>query len=45
LLGLGWPLSMVFVAAAIPAFVAGLAILLKGFVLRNAEPTAVPQAA
>jgi MFS transporter, AAHS family, 4-hydroxybenzoate transporter len=43
LLGLGWPLAMVFAIAAVPALIAGLAILLKGVVTRSAtaaEPIA-----
>ncbi|MBK1656908.1 MFS transporter [Paracraurococcus ruber] len=44
LLSLGWDLSTVFTVAAVPAFLAALAMLAKGFV-RGPLPAAVPVAA
>ena len=44
LLSLGWDLATVFAAAALPAFLAALAMLAKGWLLRtrSAAPAAVP---
>jgi AAHS family 4-hydroxybenzoate transporter-like MFS transporter len=44
LLSLGWDLATVFSVAAIPAFLAGGAMLAKGGV-RRAVPAAIPAAA
>jgi AAHS family 4-hydroxybenzoate transporter-like MFS transporter len=45
LLSLGWDLATVFAAAALPAFLAALAMLAKGWVARAAERRAAPAAA
>ena len=44
MLSLGWGLATVFGVAAMPAFLAGLAMLAKGGV-RRAVPAAIPAAA
>jgi MFS transporter, AAHS family, 4-hydroxybenzoate transporter len=44
LLSLGWDLAMVFAAAALPAFLAALAMLAKGWFTRAAKLRAAPAA-
>jgi MFS transporter, AAHS family, 4-hydroxybenzoate transporter len=45
LLSLGWDLAMVFAAAALPAFLAALAMLAKAWAARSAKLRAAPAAA
>jgi AAHS family 4-hydroxybenzoate transporter-like MFS transporter len=44
LLSLGWDLALVFAAAALPAFLAALAMLAKGWATRSARLRAAPAA-